>query len=157
MYLPRHLCIDENSMRGHGGKKKCKAAQRFLRPLPLRRSPFLLGNVSGVKTLKPPSRNRKTEREGFGLGQGWICNLWPDWLQARKSARKTRSLINIMLLMCAGTTWVLKGLFPRHVPVSGGEWKIARTEKRRDVTKWFHCDIESKSSRRFAENRAENC
>lgn len=60
--------------------------------------PFLLGNVSGVKTLKPPSL--KQEDRAGRLEQGWICNLWPDRLQAHKKLL----LINIMPLMCAGTT-----------------------------------------------------
>lgn len=50
-------------MRGHG---KNTTTQRFSCLLPRQRFPFLLGNVSGVKTLKPPSRNRKIEWEGSG-------------------------------------------------------------------------------------------
>jgi len=43
---------------------------------------FLLGNMSSVKTLKPLSL--KQEDRVRRLEQGWICNLWPDRLQASK-------------------------------------------------------------------------
>lgn len=53
-------------------EKKCNSTAVSLCLLPPR-SPFLLGNMSGVKTLKPPSRNRKIEWEGSDKVGTAIC------------------------------------------------------------------------------------
>lgn len=69
----------------HDKAARCHPTTRqsfFFRRLSRREFPLVSFNVSSVKTLKPLSL--KQEDRAGRLEQGWICNLWPDRLQASK-------------------------------------------------------------------------
>lgn len=89
--------------------------------VPCRRSPFLLGNVSGVKTLKPPSRSGKIEWED-SRARTRLDLQFVARLVASAQVRKKDALLDkyhAVNVREATTTWTLKAFSAARTSVAG--------------------------------------